>query len=146
MNTQSFTLRPRFALALLGGEYILLGWFLAAHHLFWLIGSCIVVLTFTIIWKRNPLLSFLSWFANQQILVAIGVSFLISLLIAFIFIKPILISLSLLPFATLMYAVLELQTAQFKQSDILLWSLVITGLGLGVGEAIDLLITPSMRF
>jgi hypothetical protein len=146
MQAQSALRKPWLALILLGGEYVLLGWFLAAHHIFWLVGTFIVVLTLAVIWKKNPILEFLAWMAQQQIVVLLGGSFLLSLLIALAFVQPILVSLSLLPIITLAYALLEMRTSAFKQGEVFLWSVVITGLGLGLGEAIDLFITPSMRY
>lgn len=146
MKTQIATRRPWFALMVLGGEYGLLGWYLAAHHIFWLISTFIVVLTFAVVWKKNPILDFVAWFIHQQVLVVISLSFLLSLIVALAFIQPILLSLSLLPSVTLLYALLEMRSAEFKQSDVFLWIVVITGLGLGLGEAIDLLVAPSMRY
>lgn len=146
MNARISIQKPWLALTLLSGEYALLGWYLAAHHLFWLVGTCIVALTFTFIWKKNPILDFLAWFANQQVLTVIAVSFLLSLLIAFLLINPVLLSLSLLPTITLLYAVLEMRMAAFKQVDVLIWAVMVTGFGLTVGEIIDLFITPSMRY
>jgi len=135
-----------FALILMGGEYALLGWYLAAHHVFWLIATFILVLTFAVIWKKNPILNFVSWFIRQQVLMLICLCFLLSLIIAFALVQPILLSLSLLPFFTLLYALLEMQTAKLRQFEMLLWSVAITSLGLGFGEAIDLFVTPSMRY
>lgn len=146
MNTQDSIQNPWFALTLLGGEYVLLGWYLAAHHVFWLIGTFILVTTLAVIWKKNPILEFLVWFINQQVLVVIGISFLFSVLIAMAFVKPVLLSLSLLPLVTLLYAILEMRMAEFRQSDVFLWAVIITGFGLGLGEVIDLFITPSMRY
>ncbi len=146
MNAQAPGKNIWFALLLLTGEYILLGWYLAAHHVFWLIGSCVVIATFAVIWKENPILDTLVWLIKQPIFVAIGISFLLSLLAAFLFINPVLLGISFLPAIVLLYASMEMRLANFKQLDIVFWAMAITGVGLGIGEAIDLFITPSMRY
>lgn len=146
MNVQVPSQSIRFALLLLTGEYILLGWYLAAHHVFWLMGSCIVIVTFAVIWKENPILDTLVWLVRQPVFVAIAVSFVLSLMVAFLLIKPILLNVSFLPSVILLYALLEMRVANFKQMDIVFWAMAITGLGLGIGEAIDLFITPSIRY
>lgn len=146
MNTQLVPRKPWLALSLLAIAYALLGWYLAAHHVFWLVGSFIVITTLVIGWKSNPMLEFLAWFVRQQIFVVIGISLLFSLVVALTFVRPMLLSLVPLPLITLLYALLEMRTAEFKQSDIFIWLVIITGVGLGLGEAVDLFITPSMRY
>jgi hypothetical protein len=146
MNTQVPIQKIWFALTLMAGEYVLLGWYLAAHHIFWLIGTFIVILTFAVIWKKNPILDTLNWLVDQSVFVVIGISLLFSLVVAFAFTKPVVLSLSLLPSITLLYALLEMRSSGFKQSDVFFWAVMITGLGLGIGEAIDLFITPSIRY
>ncbi|MBD1909733.1 MULTISPECIES: hypothetical protein [unclassified Leptolyngbya] len=146
MNNQVLAVKPLPALLLLGGEYVLLGWYLAAHHIFWLLGTLILLLTFTVIWKKNPILDSLLWLARQEVVVAIGLSLVLSLIVALAFIKPILLSLVLLPLATLLYAIMEMRATEFTQTDVLIWTIMITTFSLGLGEAIDLFITPSMRY
>lgn len=146
MNAQLLPRQPWLALSLLGAGYALLGWYLAAHHVFWLVNTFIVVTTLTIVWKSNPMLESLVWLIRQQIFVVISVSLLFSLVVALIFVNPTLLSLIPLPLVTLIYALLEMRTVGFKQTEIFIWSVVITGLGLGLGEAIDLFVAPSMRY
>ena len=146
MNAELATKKPWLALILLGGEYALLGWYLSAHHIFWLVGIFVVVVTFGAAWKSNPLLKFLDWFTNQGLLVVISVSLLFSLVVTLVLTNPILLSLFLLPPMALLYALLEMRDADFKQVDIFLWSVMMTGLGLGLGEAIDLFVVPSIRY
>jgi hypothetical protein len=146
MNTQLLPRKPWLGLSLLGVEYALLGWYLAAHHVFWLVGAFVVITTVAIAWKSNPMLESLAWFGKQQVFVAIGISLLFSVIVALTLVKPILLSLIPLPLVTLLYALLEMRAVGFKQSEIFLWIVLITGLSLGLGEAIDLFITPSMRY
>jgi hypothetical protein len=146
MNTQIFPRTPWLALSLLGIEYALLGWYLAAHHVFWLVGTLVVSTTLAVASKSNPMLEFLAWLSKQQIIVTIGVSLLFSLVVALSLVKPILLSLIPLPLITLLYALLEMRAVGFKQFDVFLWIVLVTGLSLGLGEAVDLFITPSMRY
>lgn len=134
------------AISLLTIAYTLLGWYVAAHHVFWLVGTFVVITTLIIAWKSNPIVEFLAWLTQQQIFVVIGISLLFSLVVAFTLVEPMLSSLIPLPLITLLYALLELRTAEYKQSDIFFWLVIVTGLGLGRGEAVDLFIVPSMRY
>jgi len=146
MNAELATKKPWMALILLGGEYALLGWYLSAHHIFWLVGTFVVVVTFGVVWKSNPLLKFLDWFINQRLLVTISVSLLISLVVTLTFTNPILLSLFLLPLIVLLYTLLEMRDANFNQGDIFLWLVIMTSFCLGLGEAIDLFVVPSIRY
>jgi hypothetical protein len=146
MNAQLLPRQPWLALSLLGVGYALLGWYLAAHHVFWLVNTFIIGTTLTIAWKSNPMLESLFWLIRQPVFVVISVSLLFSSVIALIFVNPTLLSLIPLPLVTLIYALLEMRTAGFKQTEIFVWSVIITGLGLCLGEGIDLFIAPSMRY
>lgn len=146
MNPKSLTKKSLLALGLLVIEYSLLGWYLAAHHIFWLVGGFIVVTTTALTWKRSPILRSLVHLIGQRMLVVIGTILLISLAIATALSTPLVLSLALLPALTLLYALLEMQVANVKQVDVFFWSVVITGFSLGLGEAIDLFVIPSMRY
>ncbi|MBD2102402.1 hypothetical protein [Leptolyngbya sp. FACHB-261] len=146
MNAELLAGKPWLAFSLLGVGYALLGWYLAAHHVFWLVGTLVGIATLAIAWKSNPMLEFLAWLVRQRVFVVIGVSFLFSLFVALIPVQPVLLSLIPLPLITLLYALLEMRLAGFQQSDILIWSVIITGFSLGLGEAIDLFVAPSMRY
>jgi hypothetical protein len=146
MNAKLLPQKTWLALSLLGVGYALLGWYLAAHHVFWLVSAFIVVTTLTIAWKSNPMLESLAWLIQQPVFVVISVSFLFSLVVALTFVNPMLLSLIPLPAVTLIYALLEMRTAGFKQNEVFIWLVMITGLGLGLGEGIDLFIAPSMRY
>lgn len=146
MNTQFLPQKPWLALSLLAVGSALLGWYLAAHHVFGLVSIFIILTTLVIAQRNHPMLESLAWLIKQQVLVVIGISLLFSLVVALTFVNPILLSLIPLPLVTLIYALLEMRMAGFKQAEIFIWLVVITGLGLGFGEAIDLFVTPSMRY
>ncbi len=146
MNNQISSQKLWLALSLLGSAYALMGWYLAAHHIFWLVSTFVVGTTLTIAWRSNPVLEFLTWLTKQQVLVLVSASLLFSLIVALTLIKPILLSLILLPLFTLLYALLEMRAAGLKQLDLFLWLVIVAGLGLGIGEVIDLFVAPSMRY
>jgi hypothetical protein len=145
MNTQPSS-KLWLALSLLGIEYALLGWYLAAHHIFWLVSAFIVATTVAVAWKNNPLLEFVTWLSRQQIVIVIGVSLLLSLVLALTLARPILLSLIPLPLITLLYAHLEMRALEFSQTETFVWLVVLATLALGLGEAVDLFVAPSMRY
>jgi uncharacterized membrane protein len=69
MNTQPFSPKFLLSLSLLAIAYILLGWYLAAHHVFWLVSLFVLATTLILVWKHNPLLEFSTWLTQQQIFV-----------------------------------------------------------------------------
>ncbi|MBD3881056.1 hypothetical protein IFO70_04750 [Phormidium tenue FACHB-886] len=146
MNTQSLPRRVGLALSLLGIEYVLLGWYLAVHHIFWLIAISTVVTTLIVVWKGNPILESLIRVLSQQSFVVLGLSLLFSLFLALIFIEPILGELVIAPMLTLMYAIFEMQSARFNEFEVLKWLVIVTGACLALGEIIDLLVMPSARY
>ncbi|NEQ28226.1 MAG: hypothetical protein F6K28_56445 [Microcoleus sp. SIO2G3] len=146
MKTQSLSRSPWLALSLLGIQYALLGWFLSAYHIFWGVSAFVVVVTSTVAWKSNPILEYLIQLISQKILAVVGVCLLISLSIVLTLTHPAFFSLILLPTLTLLYVLLEMRSTNLKQTDIFLWSVAIAGLGLGLGEIVDLFISPSMRY
>lgn len=146
MNTNLLVQKPRLSLILLGFAYILLGWYLSVHHIFWLVGTFVAIITFAVAWKSNPILRSLSWFLSQPLLIVVGVSLLVSLAITLMITQPVLLSIVSLPLITLLYALLEMKIANFRQNDIFLYSVVLAGVSLGIGEAIDFWILPSMRY
>lgn len=146
MNTELLTRKPWFALMLLGLAYTVLGWHLSAHHIFWLVGSFVIAVTLVTAWKSHPILESLVWFATQKLLVVVAFSLLLSVGITLVLTKPILLNLTLLPLIALLYAELEMRATGFKQMDVFLCSVTMAGLGLLVGEAVDLWVIPSMRY
>nr|WP_290225694.1 hypothetical protein [Trichocoleus desertorum] len=146
MNTELLTRKPWFALALLVLAYAVLGWHLSAHHIFWLVGTFVIGVTLVTAWKSHPILESLVWFATQKLLVVVGLSMLFSVAVTLILTKPVLLNLTLLPLLSLLYAELEMRATGFKQMDVFFCSVLMAGLGLLVGEAVDLWVIPSMRY
>ncbi|HEY9861364.1 MAG TPA: hypothetical protein V6D16_17825 [Candidatus Obscuribacterales bacterium] len=146
MNTERLTRKPWFAFVLLVLAYTVLGWHLSAHHIFWLVGTFVIAVTLVTAWKSHPILESLVWFATQKLLVVVGLSLLFSVAVTLVLTKPILLNLTLLPLVSLLYAELEMRATGFKQMDVFFCSVLMAGLGLLVGEAVDLWVIPSMRY
>ncbi|MBF2066644.1 MAG: hypothetical protein IGS39_19820 [Calothrix sp. C42_A2020_038] len=138
----AFARIPVKSLILLCLAYTWLGWYLSAHHIVWLVGSVVTVFVLGIIWQTT------SWLEN---LVEIGsrtlvVVLFLSISVTFIASWSIIFSLVLMPFATIMLANMELRLAGLSKSERFMLILISTGLSLGVGETIDLLLLPSLRY
>ncbi len=134
---------PFAPLALLCLAYALLGWYLSAHHLFWLVGAFIVAVILTIAWKNLIWLEKLEKYTFLTWLVAL----MVSLSIALIATHWILLSgLIILLLATTSLANIEIYLAGFSEQD-KFWILIISAvLGLVIGEIIDIALLPSIRF
>jgi hypothetical protein len=146
MNSEILTQKPWFALVLLVLAYTVLGWHLSAHHIFWLVGTFVIAVTFVTAWRSHPILESLVWFVTQKLFVVVGLSMLFSVVVTLILTKPILLSLTLLPLLALLYAELEMRATGFKQTEVFVCAVMMAGLGLLVGEAVDLWVIPSMRY
>lgn len=146
MNTQPSPRKLLLAFSLLAIAYTLLGWYLAAHHVFWFVNVFVLIATLVVTWKQNPLLEFLTWLSQQQVFVLLGMSLVLSLVIALTLTQPVLVTIFPLPLITLFYALLEMRASDLGQTKTFFCSVLITGLGLTLGEVIDLFILPSMRY
>lgn len=137
---------PWLAIGILWLAYALLGWYLAAHHIVWIAGLVTVVVTLSLAWKGIPLLKQLSWFSSQSLFIVTVINLVISLCVILLVTDFQFSGLIFLPVVTMLWANLEMRSAGFNQHRILLYLATIAGLGLGLGEAIDLLLIPSMRY
>lgn len=134
---------PLASLALLCLAYALLGWYLAAHHLFWLVGAFIAAITLTIAWKNLIWLEKLEKYTFLTWIVAL----IVSVSIALIATHWILLSgLIILLLATTVLANIEIHLAGFTGQE-KFWILIISAVvGLVIGEIIDIAILPSIRY
>lgn len=137
---------PLLALSMLWLAYALLGWYLSAHHIVWLVGAFVVFIALAIIWKSSPLLEHLSSLGSQGLFVVIGISLIFSLSVAlaitwstsFLFIA--------MPFITTFFAQVEMSFKGFNKSQKLLLLTITAGFGLIFGEILDIVILPSVRY
>ncbi|MBW4528904.1 MAG: hypothetical protein KME18_27735 [Phormidium tanganyikae FI6-MK23] len=146
MKSESFSQLPWLSLGMLWFAHAMLGWYLAAHHVVWLIGVAAIVVLLLITGKGGALLEQLSWFTSRSLLIALSISSFVSIG-AFLFVTDFqFLGLIFLPVVTMFLADLELRSVGFNPRQILLFLAVLAGLGIGFGEAIDLVLIPSMRF
>ncbi|MBD2163482.1 hypothetical protein H6G04_03595 [Calothrix membranacea FACHB-236] len=141
MNIEFYSKIPWMPLGLLWLAYALLGWYLAAHHIIWLVGGFIAAVALAIVRKSIYWLESLINFGSQTLIVVL----FLSLSIAIVATWSLLFSLFLIPVATTLLADLELRFAGFNKVDAFLVLTILAVLGLVVGETIDILLLPSSR-
>lgn len=146
MNIKTFNKIIFLPLVLLWVTYTLLGWYLSAHHIAWVVGAVASAVILMITGKGSPILKQVLWFSSQGLFVIVAVSLIFSLC-AILFITDFqFVGLIFLPVITMFWADIEMRSAGFEPHQILLCLAAIAGLGIGLGEAIDILLIPSMRY
>ncbi len=142
MGVGFFNRFPVMPLVLLWLAYTLLGWYLAAHHIVWLMGAFIVTVAIGIVRKSIVWLERLVAFGSKTLVVILFVS----ASVAFVETWSLLFSLFVIPLATTWLADLEMRFAGFNKTDSF-WILTVLAIfGLTVGEIVDILLLPSSRF
>jgi sensor histidine kinase YesM len=146
MNVKTFTKIPLLPLGLLCLTYTLLGWYLSAHHIVWLVGAFIIFFALAVGWNKSHWLEQLVKFISRELVTVLILSLVVSILVALATTWSILLSLVLLPLATVFLAEVELGFAGFSKLNTFLMVTILAGFSLGLGEIIDILFFPSMRF
>ncbi len=146
MNVRTCNKIPLLPLVLLWLTYTLLGWYLSAHHIVWLVGAFIIVFALAVGWNSSSWLERLFEFVSRKLITVLIVSLAVTILVALATTWSILLKLILLPLGTVFLAEIEMCFAGFNRLNRFLMLTVLTGLGLGLGEMIDILFVPSMRF
>ncbi len=146
MNVIFLSTSPRLALVLLCLAYALLGWYLSAHHIVWLVGAFLAAVALAFAWKSSPWLERLVRFCSQGLVAALTISLIASILLALAATKTILLTLIVMPLFSTFLAELEMNFAGFSQTIKFLTLTIIAGLGLGLGEIIDIVFFPSIRY
>ncbi len=129
-------------LVLLWLAYTLLGWYLAANHIVWLVGAFVAAMVIVIVRKSTSWLERLVEFGSQTLAVIL----FLSISIAFVATWSLLLRLFLIPLATTILADLEMRFSGFNKLDSFWILTVIAVLGLVIGELIDILLFPSSRY
>ncbi len=142
MNIGYFQKIPVMPLVLLWLAYALLGWYLAVHHIIWLVGAFIASVAIAVVRRSIAWLEGLVSFGSRTLVVVISLSASIALVATW----SVLLSLFLIPIATTLLADLELRFAGFKKIDSFWIITVLAGWGLTVGEIVDILLIPSSRY
>lgn len=126
--------------------YFLLGWYLSAHHLLWLIGLFLAVSLLTVAWKVSPWLKSFVGLLSHELWAIVEIALLFSILVSLTPSWSMLWVLVVLPVLTTLLAVIEIQSASFSQKTQFLLLVTLAALGLGMGEIIDLTFFPSLRY
>ncbi|MBD2387470.1 hypothetical protein [Cylindrospermum sp. FACHB-282] len=142
MHISFFSRIPVTSLVLLWVAYGFLGWYIAAHHIVWLVGAFVAAIAIVLVRKSLFWLDGLVAFGSQTLVVILALSASIALIATW----SLLFSLFLMPVATTILADLEMRFAGFSKIDSFWVLTVIAVLGLGIGEMIDILFLPSSRY
>lgn len=126
--------------------YTLVGWYLSAHHIVWLVGIFIALVVLYIASKTNPILESLITFSSQGWLAVLFISFIASISIALAVIWSMLWTLIFIPLATTLLAELEMRLGGFDKTDTFWILTFFAAFGLIMGEITDLVFLPSIRY
>jgi hypothetical protein len=142
MSYDLFTRIPIKPLILIWLAYTWLGWYLSAYHIGWLIGALVLIFVLTLIWKTTSWLEKLIEIGSKTLVVVLFLSLSVALVASW----SLLFSLVLMPLATTMLTNMELRLSGLTRLDRLILLSVSAGLGLVIGEVIDICLLPSIRY
>jgi hypothetical protein len=147
MDGAKFLQFPWTSLWLVLLAYMLLGWYLSAYHVVWLVGILVTSLTIAVAWKSNPIISLLlGLFGSQSLFIVISLSLMFSLIVALVTVEPAIVTLLAAPMITMLLAALDLKSAGTKQLDVFVALTIVAVIGLGLGEAIDFVMLPGLKY
>ncbi|HAX75995.1 MAG TPA: hypothetical protein DCY88_09200 [Cyanobacteria bacterium UBA11372] len=133
---------PGMSLIFLWLAYALLGWHLSANHIVWLVGAFVTIVVLAVIRKSIFWIESLMNVKSQIVSMILVLSAAIGLIATW----SILFELFLLPLATTVLADLEMRISGFSPLDSFLVLTILAAFGLAVGETIDILFLPSLRY
>jgi hypothetical protein len=142
MSYDLFTRIPIKPLILIWLAYTWLGWYLSAYHIGWLVGALVLIFVLTLIWKTTSWLEKLIEIGSKTLVVVLFLSLSVALVASW----SLLFSLVLMPLATTMLTNMELRLSGLTRLDRLILLSVSAGLGLVIGEVIDICLLPSIRY
>ena len=141
--TKQFVNRiPWLSLIFLWLAYALLGWYLSAHHIAWLVGAFVTLVVLAAIRRSVFWVEGLMNVRSQMV----SLILVLGLSIVFIASWSILFDLFLLPLTTTVLADLEMRFSGFSLLDTFLVLTILAVLGLALGETIDIFFLPSLRY
>ncbi len=129
-------------LVLLLLAYTLLGWYLAANHIIWLVGAFVATMVIAVVRKSTSWLERLVEFGSKTLVVILFLSISIALVATW----SILLRLFIIPLTTTLLADLEMRFSGFTKLDSFWIITVLAVLGLVIGEVVDILLFPSSRY
>ena len=142
MYVKFFNRMPGMSLIFLWLAYALLGWYLSAHHIVWLVGAFVTIVVLAAIRKSVFWVESLMNVKSQMVSLILVLSAWIGLIATW----SILFNFFLLPLATTVLADLDMRVSGFKPFDSFLVLTILAAFGLAVGETIDVLFLPSFRY
>ncbi|MDV2993696.1 MAG: hypothetical protein N4J56_003350 [Chroococcidiopsis sp. SAG 2025] len=145
LKFQCFLKLPVLALITLWLAYALLGWYLSAHHIIWLVGASIISVALAVAWKSNPLLERFTSLGSQGLFVVITVSLIVSLSVVLAITWTNSFTLIVIPFAAMILAQIEMVFSGFDKLATFLFLMFVATTGLVFGEVVDLNIFPSNK-
>ena len=113
MNIGFLSRIPWLPLILVWMSYALLGWYLSAYHIFWLVGAFVAAVALGVAWKNIPWLERLLKFGSQSLFVVL----IISVLVALAAKESLLLTLIVMPSVTTFLAEIEMRFAGFSKPD-----------------------------
>lgn len=145
MNIEFIGKIPVLSLVALLLSYALLGWYLSAYHIFWLVGACVAGIALAISWKSLTWLERLVRFSSRGLFVIL-ILLVISVLFALVTSLSVLIPIVLMPIITMVLAEVEMRFTGIDKGSRLCFLIILAGFALGLGEIIDILLLPSNRY
>ncbi len=142
MSYGLFTRIPIKPLILIWLAYTWLGWYLSAYHIGWFVGALVLTFVLTLIWKTTSWLEKLIEIGSKTLVVVLFLSLSVALVASW----SLLFSLVLMPLATTILTNIELRLSGLTRLDRLILLSVFAGLGLVIGEVIDICFLPSIRY
>jgi hypothetical protein len=140
MNVQVPGKIPWLSLVILWLAYALLGWYLSANHIIWLVGAFVALVSLSIAWKSNPLLKRLLNLSSQGLVVVVIASVIVSILVTLAIIWNKAFNLIVIPFVATVLAQIESNFSGWSKPRAFLYLTLVAGFGLIFGEIVDLTI------
>jgi len=146
LKFECFFKLPVLALLTLWLAYALLGWYLSAHHIIWLVGACTTFVALAVAWKSSPLLDRFTSLGSQDLFIVVIVSLIISISVALAITWTNSFTLVVIPFVAMILAQVEMGFSGFDKLATFLFLTFIAGTGLVFGEVVDLTLFPSSKY
>lgn len=145
MNVGLISKIPGFPLVLLWSAYVLLGWYLSSYNIFWFVGACVVAGALALSWKSISWLEELIKSTSTGLLIIL-LMFMVCILLALATMGSTLIPIIVMPLPVTFLANVEMRFAGYSKLNTIIILAAIALVGLGLGEAIDILFLSSTGY
>lgn len=136
---------PGLPLVLLWSAYVLLGWYLSSYNIFWFVGACVVAGTLALTWKSISWLEDLIKSSSTGLLIIL-LMLMVCILLALATMGSTLIPIIVMPLPVTFLANVEMRFAGYSKLNTIIILAAIALVGLGLGEAIDILFLSSTGY